>query len=150
MRPNLGKFVLGNSKQPKDTLGILRRCRDQRILMMKKLKKRYPDLGFRDCEMEHGNSILNSKEKKLLEATIKNREILFQAKIELSRKKLDHAKIGKLLLDHHKVLREILMLGGATGMWESEKLNWSERVQGSRSAFPQRDSTKIYYPMQIV
>ena len=23
-------------------------------------------------------------------------------------------------------------------------------VQGSRSAFPQRDSTKIYYPMQIV
>ena len=110
MRPNLGMFVLGNSKQPKDTLGILRRCRDQRISMMKNLKKRYPDLGFGDCEMEHGDSILNSKEKKLLEATIKNREILFQAKIELSRKKLDHAKIGQLLLDHHKVLRDLLKI----------------------------------------
>mgnify|MGYP001156976919 FL=1 len=110
LNPGLDKFVLGNSNQPKDTLNILQRCRNQRTLMMAKLNKQYPDLDFRNCDLEHGDSILNSKEMVLLEATVKNREILIQAKKELLSSNINHAKIGQLLSDHHKVLRDLLKI----------------------------------------
>ena len=31
LNPNLGTFVLGDSNEPKDTMGILARCRDARL-----------------------------------------------------------------------------------------------------------------------
>ena len=106
--PDIGAFVLGNSNESKDTLSILRRCKDDRFLMMEKLKNQYPDLDFSNCNIEHGKSILNTNEQVLLKATIKNRQILEQAKKELFKDKLNHTKIGQLLSNHHSVLRDLL------------------------------------------
>ena len=106
--PGIGAFVLGNSNESKDTLSILRRCKDDRFLMMEKLKNQYPNLDFSNCDIEHGKSILNTNEQVLLKATIKNRQILEQAKKELFKDKLNHTKIGQLLSNHHSVLRDLL------------------------------------------
>ena len=106
--PGIGSFVLGNSNESKATLGILSRCKENRFLMMKKLKNQYPELDFNNCDMEHGKSILNTKEQVLLKATIKNREIFEHGKKELFKNKLSHSKIGQLLTDHHTVLRDLL------------------------------------------
>ena len=106
--PDMGAFVLGNSNESKDTLNILRRCKEDRLLMMKKLNNQYPELDFSNCEMDHGKSILNTKEQVLLKATIKNRQILEHAKKELFKDKLNHIKIGQLLSDHHTILRDSL------------------------------------------
>ena len=57
LNPSLDKFVLGNSNQPKDTLNILQRCRNQRTLMMAKLNKQYPDLDFRNCNLVKGGPL---------------------------------------------------------------------------------------------
>ena len=54
LNPGLGAFVLGNSNQSKDTLNILKRCREDRLAMMKKLNSRNPDLNFINCNLEHG------------------------------------------------------------------------------------------------
>ena len=44
----------------------------------------------------------------MLKATIKNRQILEHAKKELFKDELNHIKIGKLLSDHHTILRDSL------------------------------------------
>ena len=106
--PDIGAFVLGNSNESKDTLSILRRCKEDRFLMMKKLKNQNPELDFNNCDVEHGKSILNTQEEVLLKATIKNRQIFEHGKNELFKNKLSHSKIGKLLYDHHTVLRDLL------------------------------------------
>ena len=106
--PSFGAFVLGNSNESKDTLSILKRCKEDRFLMMEKLKNQYSELDFSNCNTEHGKSVLNTKEQDLLKATIKNREILAKAKKELFKKKLNHNKIGQLLSEHHAVLRDLL------------------------------------------
>jgi len=108
LQPKLKTFVLGNSNQPKDTMTILKRCRDQRISIMEKLNTIYPDVSFNNCSDEHGKSILNDEEQALLEGTIENREILFQGIKELQKNEIDHNRIGQLLSDHHEVLRDKL------------------------------------------
>ena len=110
LNPGLGAFVLGNSNQSKDTLNILKRCREDRLAMMKKLNSQYPELNFINCNFEHGNSLLNHHEQVLLEATVKNREILIQAMKELDKSKLNHNKIGELLSEHHGVLKNLLKI----------------------------------------
>ena len=42
LNPNLGTFVLGDSCEPKDTMGILSRCRDSRLEIIQKLKMKNP------------------------------------------------------------------------------------------------------------
>ena len=42
LNPNLGTFVLGDSCEPKDTMGILSRCRDSRLEIIQKLKMKKP------------------------------------------------------------------------------------------------------------
>ena len=66
LNSGLGAFVLGDSNQSKDTLNILKRCREDRLAMMKKLNSRNPDLNFINCNLEHGKLLLNHREQVLL------------------------------------------------------------------------------------
>ncbi|MDP6755568.1 MAG: galactokinase family protein, partial [Candidatus Marinimicrobia bacterium] len=43
LNPNLGTFVLGDSCEPKDTMGILSRCKDARLNIIEKLKTKNPN-----------------------------------------------------------------------------------------------------------
>ena len=108
LNPNLKTFVLGDSNQPKDTLDILRRCRDQRKSIIKKINNVYPEITFENCTDAHGKSILNHDEQGLFEATIENREIQIEALNELKKDTIDHNRIGDLFIKHHAVLRDKL------------------------------------------
>ena len=107
LNPNLGFFVLGDSCEPKDTIPILKRCRDMRLNIIQKIKKRNPgfDLNNQD-ELEV--SFLNKDEQNIFYATIENRNILSKALPELKKNQPDPMFIGKCLLEHHKILRDSL------------------------------------------
>lgn len=106
----LGTFVLGDSQEPKDTMGILRRCRDARLDILKKLQQKNPEFDLHTCGDEVVLSDLSVVEKTLFEGTIHNRNLLEQALNELEKHTPDHEKIGRFLSDHHRVLRDVLQV----------------------------------------
>ena len=106
--PKLGAFVLGDSGEPKDTMGILQRCRDNRLTIIQKLKIQNPDFDLHSCDSDFNAEGLKDDEKVLLEGTIRNRDLLRQALQELEKNEPDHELIGKLLSEHHPVLRDVL------------------------------------------
>ena len=104
----LGVFVLGDSGEPKDTMGILQRCRDNRLTIIQKLKIKNPDFNLHSCYSDFNIEGLNDDETVLLEGTIRNRDLLRQALQVLEKDQPDHELIGKLLFEHHSVLRDVL------------------------------------------
>ncbi len=108
IKPRLGTFVLGDSCEPKDTIGILNRCRDARLKIITKLKVNNPDFDLHSCDMDSISTGLNDEELKLMEGTIRNRDLLKQALSELEKDEPNHEKIGDLLTEHHSVLRDVL------------------------------------------
>ena len=106
----LGTFILGDSLEPKDTMRILSRCKDSRLEIIKKLEFRNPGIDFNSCNVYHDLTNLDKEEKELYFGTIKNKEIINEALLELNKDIIDHKIIGKLLNDHHSVLRDILQI----------------------------------------
>ena len=111
LKPMPGAFVLGDSREQKNTLDILQRCKNSRLEIVKKLKKNEPGFSLHSIERsEIANfaKLLTENEMDLLQGTINNRNILSEALAELQSVNPDYNLIGKLLTDHHEVLRDIL------------------------------------------
>lgn len=109
----LGKFVLGDSEEPKDTMFILSRVKKQIQKVAKRLENQYPEFSLQtinECDIDNYSKNLKSEQVELLKGTIKNREITKQAKKVLGTSHVDHRAIGKLLTEHHTVLRDILKI----------------------------------------
>jgi len=105
---DLGTFVLGNSCEQKDTMGILQRCRNLRLNIIRKIKKLNPNFDLYNYNNNVDLSSLDDQERILFDGTIQNRDILINALSVLEKSKLDHPFIGQLLYDHHQVLRDVL------------------------------------------
>jgi len=108
LNPNLGTFVLADSCAPKDTMGILARCRDARLTILDKLKKQNTSFSLYTSNNDFKLNDLTEEEKTLFHGTIQNRDFLKYALLELEKTEQNHKKIGKLLSDHHAVLRDVL------------------------------------------
>ena len=108
INPNLGTFVLGDSCEPKDTMGILSRCRNSRLEIIQKLKMKNPTSTIHTLDEGADISDLNASEIELYKGTLKNRDLLKRALSELENEEPNHESIGQLLSDHHKVLRDVL------------------------------------------
>ena len=108
LNPNLGTFVLGDSNEPKDTMGILARCRDARLTILDKLKKQNTSFSLYTSNIDFKLNDLTEEEKTLFHGTIQNRDFLKYALLELEKNEQNHKKIGELLSDHHAVLRDVL------------------------------------------
>ena len=104
----LGDFVLGDSCEPKDTFGILSRCRDMRLGILKKISPLNSGFNLQSCDFNLDLSVLAEDEKSLFNCTLDNRNLLMKAKLELNKKELDHERIGYLLKQHHSILRDHL------------------------------------------
>ena len=104
----LGDFVLGDSCEPKDTFGILSRCRDTRLGILKKIRPLNIGFSLQSCDFNLDLSVLAEDEKTLFDCTLENRNLLEEAKLELNKKELDHERIGFLLNQHHSILRDHL------------------------------------------
>ena len=108
INPNLGTFVLGDSCEPKDTMGILSRCRNSRLEIIQKLKMKNPTSTIHTLDEGSDISDLNASEIELYKGTLKNRDLLKRALSELENEEPNHESIGQLLSDHHQVLRDVL------------------------------------------
>jgi galactokinase len=108
LNPNLGTFVLGDSCEPKDTMGILSRCRDSRIKLIQKLKHKNPDLTIHALHDQAEFSDLKEDEIELVKGTLRNRDLLYEGLAELEKDEPNHELIGSLFTEHHAVLRDVL------------------------------------------
>ena len=108
LNPNLGAFVLGDSCEPKDTMGILSRCRDSRIKLIQKLKHKNPDSTIHALDDQAEFSDLKEDEIELVKGTLRNRDLLYEGLAELEKDEPNHELIGSLFTEHHAVLRDVL------------------------------------------
>lgn len=104
----LGTFVLGDSEEPKDTLGILSHVKFGMLGGMKKIQAKYPDFDLA-TEKDPGKyrDLLTDDEWVLLQSNISDRDLLLEAKA-MFEGKIDWSdeKLGSLLNEHQVNLRE--------------------------------------------
>jgi galactokinase len=108
---NLGAFVLGNSKEPKDTKFILARVKNGVIKIAEELKKISDDFSLLSISLEEVKEYkkyLQPEQYELLEGTIKNRIITEKAFEALKEENPDRHYIGDLMLQHHRILSDVL------------------------------------------
>jgi galactokinase len=113
IKTELGYFVLGDSKEPKNTKFILARVKEQIKKIAKQLQAQYPDFSLQwadENDIDKYSNQLNSQQAELLKGTLKNRDITKNAKNLLNNSVTEHKAIGKLLNEHQAVLRDILQI----------------------------------------
>ncbi len=110
---SLGTFVLGDSREPKDTTEILSRVKNQVLQISADLHRRFPDFSLHtvaESDLGAFKNHLTPEQSNLLRGTIQNRELTGLARIELTNSSLRHRHIGELLSKHHAVLRDVLRI----------------------------------------
>ena len=105
--PKLGSFVLGDSDQPKDTMGILKRLNDSRVEILNILRIKNPTINIHTMNNDINLSDLNNEQRKMYKGTVENRDLLKKALVELENNKPNYELIGTLLTELHVVLRDI-------------------------------------------
>lgn len=109
LQPRLGTFVLGNSRDPKDTIGILARVKEGMLRIVSRIRAFAPEFSLHTVsrdDLAAYRHLLSADEELLLAGTIHNRDLLRQALPLLESDELDHVRFGKLLTDHHRNLRD--------------------------------------------
>ena len=106
----LGTFVLGDSGEPKDTLGILSRVKFGTLGGIQKIKAIDPSFDLATTSQaacEAYRNLLTEDEWVLLTANLSDRDILLAAKKMFEGEaSWDDKRLGDLLNDHQKNLRE--------------------------------------------
>jgi galactokinase len=111
LAPSLGTFVLGNSREPKDTHKVLARVRGGVRAIIDKLTD--TDAGFsllrtRTAMLDKYSALLTREERQLLAGTVRNHELTLEARSLLGSRLPDHQVIGSLLLEEQGILRDVL------------------------------------------
>ncbi|MFD2573148.1 mevalonate kinase [Spirosoma soli] len=109
LTPQLGSFVLGDSLEPKDTLGILKRVKFGMLDILARLQDINPMFSLHHSSITEATEfkdILTKDEYILLKGNLANRDILAQAMAVLQAPVLDHTQFGQLLTDHQANLRD--------------------------------------------
>ncbi len=109
LQPELGAFVLGNSREPKDTIGILRRVKVGMLDIVARIQAVEPEFSLHTVhpdELPAFGALLSADEQVLLAGNVANRDILRLADTLLRRKVIDHQELGQLLTEHHRYLRD--------------------------------------------
>ena len=119
LTPPLGTFVLGDSQEPKDTIGILKRVKVGMLDIIKNLKTINPAFSLEQSAItdaaEPGRrtvkDFLSKDEYILLKGNLANRDILRDALALLRtpvspQQPFDHVRFGQLLTAHQANLRD--------------------------------------------
>ncbi len=107
--PPLGSFVLGDSLQPKDTIGVLKHVKFGMLTALQKIKSYNPYFELHTAPLASADDyrhILTADELMLLRSNLSDRDILQPAKQLLAEPTLNHAQLGTLLNQHQQNLRE--------------------------------------------
>lgn len=113
-QPTLGTFVLGDSGEPKDTIGILGRVKHGMLRIVKQLTALDPTFSLHTTDssaISEFQPYLSKDDYILLKGNLANRDILREALALIrtardSGTALDDVKLGQLLTDHHTNLRD--------------------------------------------
>jgi galactokinase len=105
----LGTFVLGDSKEPKDTKGILSRVKGGIFRALDTVRKDNQDLTMKSVQFDDAKK-LEGELKELLKGSIMSRELAVKARELLSKDAVDDAVLGKLLNEHQRILRDYLKI----------------------------------------
>lgn len=111
LKTNLKTFILGNSLEPKNTKFILSHVKNQILAIdhhLKKIDSNFSLQKINISELSNYQRYLSKSQNNLLEGTIRNRDITRIAGEELKKQDPNHNKIGELLNEHQKVLRDVL------------------------------------------
>lgn len=107
---NLGTFVLGDSLEAKDTLGILSRVKFGTLAGIKKIQEQNPTFDLAICTLEECKmyqALLTEDEWILLTANLSDRDILLSAKKMFEGNEAwSDVKLGDLLNLHQENLRD--------------------------------------------
>jgi galactokinase len=107
---DLGTFVLGDSSEPKDTLGILSRVKFGTLGGLEKIKQEDPSFDLATTSLDacaRYKSVLTADEWILLAANISDRDILLSAKAMFEGEEpWEDARLGELLNQHQANLRD--------------------------------------------
>jgi len=109
----LKTIVLGDSREPKDTKGILARVKNQVLDATKKLSTHHPEFSLHTVtreDLDRYRMEISESQLSLLRGTIQNRDITRLAKSMLRERPLDHRQIGRLLSEHQAILRDVLQI----------------------------------------
>ncbi|WAC13525.1 GHMP family kinase ATP-binding protein [Dyadobacter pollutisoli] len=107
--PRLGTFVLGDSRQPKDTLGVLKHVKFGMLAAIDKIKKTNPSFSLHTFPSENAvdfKDILSSSEYALLNGNLSDRDVLKEALKMFREDEIDHHRFGELLTIHQESLRD--------------------------------------------
>lgn len=113
LQPQLGAFVLADSLEPKDTIGVLRRAKFARLDLIDKIRHTIPSFSLHDFETankEQLEDLLTADEYALLSGTLRNRDILREALTFFKHDTMTDEILGKLLSEHHCILRDLLQI----------------------------------------
>lgn len=113
LQPNLGAFVLADSLEPKDTIGVLKRAKFARLDLIEKIRTQIPAFSlhtFATEDKEQTKAFLSNDEYELLSGTLRNRDILREALELFKSGAMTDETLGKLLSEHHRILRDLLQI----------------------------------------
>ena len=94
-------LVLGDSNTPKDTIGILARCKFDRLDILDKNGGVWDEIDLNK---------LNEVDLSLVEGTIRNRDIERTASSKLLTEHQSVEDLGALMCEHHSILRDVLKI----------------------------------------
>ncbi len=106
-------LIVGESGIPKKTIGVLKELKKNAWLSINKVKEIYKNFDIRKASKSDLNTLLNQipdELKPYLYAAISNHDITQRAFKELKKEELDFLKIGKLMSEHHQILKDILKI----------------------------------------
>jgi galactokinase len=113
IQPQLGSFVLADSCEPKDTIGVLKRAKFARLDLIEKVKQHLPNFSLHDFDSskkEDLKAILSEDDYILLAGTLRNRDILRETLELFKTNTMTDEILGNLLIEHHGILRDVLQI----------------------------------------
>ncbi|MFD1142532.1 galactokinase family protein [Larkinella insperata] len=108
-QPELGTFVLGDSLQPKDTIGVLKHVKFGMLAAMEKIRQYDPTFSLPDCPQEKADEyrhLLTPDEMILLQGNLSDRDVLREALVMFRSGTVNHRQLGALLTTHQTSLRD--------------------------------------------
>jgi len=102
-------YVVGNSFEKKTTVENLRRVKTNALQGFQQLLEALPNFDLKSTPATlvapHLDSI-SAEVQPYVEGNIRNRDLTQQARVEFLKDRVDLEKIGKLLSEHHAILRD--------------------------------------------
>ena len=111
LESKLGKFVLADSLERKDTKGTLARIKSGVFESARIIKEKINNFDLKSFPLEDADEEIEKlplRLKKLLKGTMLTRDLTQKARTLFKQKKFDHEKFGLFLIEQQEILRDYL------------------------------------------